>query len=1121
MSGRGFAANSVATENSLAGNPSSEWEVNGIGDPSIQGFATDISVNRGSSVSFKIKTTAAAYRIDIYRLGYYAGRGARKVATIMPSASLPQIQPAYLRDNNTGLVDCGNWGVSATWAVPATATSGVYIARPVRTDTGGASHMVFIVRDDAGASDFLFQTSDTTWHAYNRFGGVNLYNGNGPATDVGAGRAYKVSYNRPFNNRAPTSAGEKEGYLFNSEYPMIRWMEANGYDVSYAAGIDTDRRGAAALKTHKVFLSVGHDEYWSGQQRANVESARAAGVHLGFFSANEVYWKTRWENSIAGPSTPYRTLVCYKETHSNAKIDPSPVWTGTWRDPRFSPPSDGGRPENSLSGQFFTVDAFHYDPITISSNEGKLRFWRNTSVATLANGQTAKLPAGVLGFEFDEVKDNGFLPSGLFRLSTTSLSVARQIKDYGTNFGPGTATHSLTLYRHSSGALVFGAGTIQWPWGLDATHDIAGPAADPRMQQATVNLFADMGVQPLTLQPGLVPATESSDTVPPTSIIQGPPGGVVKLGSTVTTFGTATDTGGGRPVAVEFSSDGGVTWRPATGTTNWSATWTLNKVGPVTLKSRATDDSARTEIPGPGVTINARGPSVLVNGSFESDFAGWTVAGNQSIATGAPYAASHGTKLAIFNSGNSIPNGVVSQTFPTVAGQTYTLEFDAGVLAYNYSSQTMLVTVTGASGLLSKTITVNGAGGGIPRWMPQSFTFVANSATTTLSFRDQSSSTGGLDMTLDDIWVGGPTGTTNTAPVAVADTYSTFKNTALIVPSPGVLANDTDAQSNMLTAVLSASPTRGALTLNPNGSFTYTPANDFTGGDTFTYRARDGSLDSNVVTVSINIGSPPSGGLANGSFESNFTGWTQTGNATIMASAPYVPTQGTKLVAFNSGQSTPNGVLSQSFGTTAGQTYTLQFDAGVLAYNTNPQTLQVTVTGSGAGSLLSQTITINGLGGGANRWLPQSFNFVANSAAATLTFRDQSTSSNSLDLLLDNVRVTGTVALLASRTAQTTSSSDSLMPTTLRTVAPPLESLGTPSITGEPGNISIHMIAPQAGTYVLEISEDLVTWQPLTERYCDEQESMEFHDPASPAPGTTPKPNLFYRIALKSAVLTR
>src|ERR1041384_5517651 len=106
-------ANAIACENALTGNPPSEWDISGVGDPSIQGFATDICVNRGSTISFKINTDASAYHIDIYRLGYYAGLGARKVATVNPSVNLPQSQPAFVRDASTGLVDCGNWAVSA------------------------------------------------------------------------------------------------------------------------------------------------------------------------------------------------------------------------------------------------------------------------------------------------------------------------------------------------------------------------------------------------------------------------------------------------------------------------------------------------------------------------------------------------------------------------------------------------------------------------------------------------------------------------------------------------------------------------------------------------------------------------------------------------------------------------------------------------------------------------------------------------------------------------------------------------------------------------------------------------------------------------------------------------
>jgi len=332
----------IACENSRPGNPEREWDVTGAGDPTIQGFTTDISVNRGTTVRFKVDTDAGAYRLDIYRLGYYGGMGARKVATVLPSVALPQNQPPCLTDLTTGLIDCGTWQVSASWAVPAGATSGIYFARLVRTDTGGASHVVFVVRDDASQSDLLYKTSDSTWQAYNDYGGNSLYVGSPD------GRAYKVSYNRPFSTRGNQFA---RAWLFGAEYPMVRWLERNGYDVSYFTGVDVERRPDLILQ-HGVLLSVGHDEYWSAGQRANVTAARDAGVHLAFFSGNEMFWKTRWEPSIDGSGTPRRTLVTYKETHEGDKIDPlSNVWTGTWRAPRFSPPAAGGRPENELTGR--------------------------------------------------------------------------------------------------------------------------------------------------------------------------------------------------------------------------------------------------------------------------------------------------------------------------------------------------------------------------------------------------------------------------------------------------------------------------------------------------------------------------------------------------------------------------------------------------------------------------------------------------------------------------------------------------------------------------------------------------------------------------------------------------
>ena len=228
-------------------------------------------------------------------MGYYGGSGARKVATVQPLAVLPQLQPALPRPKRDAA-----WSTAATGAsrrpgpCPADAVSGIYFAKLVRDDGGaGSSHIIFVVRDDDGRSDLLFQTSDTTWQAYNQYGGNSLYTGSP------AGRAYKVSYNRPFTTRG-TGA---EDWVFNAEYPMVRFLERNGYNVSYSTGIDSDRRGAEILE-HKTFLSVGHDEYWSGTQRANVEAARAAGVHLAFFSGNEVFWKTRWSRASTARARP-------------------------------------------------------------------------------------------------------------------------------------------------------------------------------------------------------------------------------------------------------------------------------------------------------------------------------------------------------------------------------------------------------------------------------------------------------------------------------------------------------------------------------------------------------------------------------------------------------------------------------------------------------------------------------------------------------------------------------------------------------------------------------------------------------------------------------------------------
>jgi hypothetical protein len=633
------ADNPIVTENQKAGVSSAIWDAP-ISNQ-IEGFATDISVDNGSTVNFKINVSdaGAPYDIEIYRLGYYGGAGATLVTTIAGLTGTAQPNPIA---DARGVVDAGNWSVSASWATPADAVSGVYLAKLVRTDNGATNQIPFIVREDearadGSKSDIVLQTSDTTWHAYNGWGGNNgQIAGNfygdfsgtidhPPVPDPGLGaqnRAYAVSYNRPFLTRdGGGAAAGAQDYLFGADYAALYWLEKNGYDVSYISGVDADRLDSA-LQGHKAYISVGHDEYWSGAQRDNVEAARDAGVSLLFWSGNEVYWKTRWENSISADGTPYRTLVSYKETWANgtidagpgdyANIDPSNEWTGTWRDLRFvgNPGATGQEPENSLTGQLFGPDGTGEfgGALDVPVPFAGLRIWRDTTVAP--SGQL-DIAEGILGYEWNTSPEDEYRPAGLIKLSDTTIPWSGILIDQGNRVAPGTATHNLSLYRDTeSGALVFGAGTVFWSWGLSDQHDSSPYGANienTELQQFTVNMFAEMGIQPgvadaFLASQGLVRADGTTDTVAATTTLPNiDPGGSVEALTNVLITGTAADANGtpatsddGKVAVVEISLDGGTTWEVAQTSDNW-ATWSYNWLPPTpgtyTIQARAIDDS--------------------------------------------------------------------------------------------------------------------------------------------------------------------------------------------------------------------------------------------------------------------------------------------------------------------------------------------------------------------------------------------------------------------------------------------------------------------------------------------------------------------------------------------------
>ncbi|PIK69083.1 hypothetical protein CS379_31655, partial [Methylobacterium frigidaeris] len=863
------ATNKIVLENQKVGNPVSEWGIDGSGSDNIEGFATDISTNIGKTVNFKINTDSNNYRIDIYRLGYYGGLGARKIDTIQRTGV--QNQPNPLRDAATGMVDAGNWSISASWTVPTDAVSGVYIAKLTRQDgVAGENEIPFIVRDDSSHSDIIFQTADQTWQAYNPWGGANFYGGNGPATGQGAGRAYAVSYNRPITTRGGGLAAGPQDYIYGAEFPAIMWLEQNGYDVSYMSGVDADRYGSL-LKNHKMYLDVGHDEYWSGPQRDNVEAARDAGVNLAFWSGNEVYWRTRFSNSISSDATPYRTLVSYKETwDADQNADPSNQWTGTWRDPRGPAGTVGNNdPENALTGTMFQVDAYVLDTITVPYDDANQRFWRNTSVANLQPGQTASLNKNYLGYEWDEAPDNATAPAGLVRLSSTTLDETTYLQDYGNTTGKGTATHSLTLYRAPSGALVFGAGTVYWSWGLSANHDNEATPTDPRIQQAMVNLLADMGVQPATLDPNLKPATASTDHTAPTSTVTTPTAGSsVAAFTPVTITGTATDAGGGVVAGVEVSTDNGATWRAAKGDENWSYTFAPQVAGTYQIRTRATDDSVNMETPSAGrsLTVTASPSLTLFPGSakptvtntvdssavelgvrFQSSSAG-TISGirfykssqDRGVHVGTLW-SSTGQKLATTTFTNETSDGWQTATFSNpvaiTPGATYTASYYSTL--GHYSSDVNYFNNTVTSGPLSAAGGSNGV-----------FAYGSTSQFPTQTFSN-------TNFWVDVLFNPGGT-TTNQAPTAVSDTgLAVTKDTATTIATSALLVNDTDPNGDPLTVTNVSGATNGTVSLNSQAAtITFTPTTGYTGPAGFAYTISDGRGGTSSANVALAVSAP-------------------------------------------------------------------------------------------------------------------------------------------------------------------------------------------------------------------------------------------------------------------------
>jgi hypothetical protein len=467
-------SNPIVLENQNPGSSAWNIEWGSAGDDisnQIKGYASATSVNKGGSINLHVSVNPAqTYSIDVFRMGYYQGLGGRLMQHIGPLTGVKQNTCAP--QATTGLIECG-WAASYTLNIPTTWTSGVYLL--VLTNAANLKNYVsFVVRDDSRVAPLVYQQPVTTYQAYNDYPynestGKSLYSFNsyGANTVGGMKAAVKVSFDRPYNGDG--DANVWGGNILGVEHAFIRWLEKTGYDVAYITDIDT-HVNPAILQNYKGVIVAGHDEYWTREMYDGFFAARDAGVNLGIFSANVAYTQIRMESSSAG--APNRVVVCYRE----ADIDPHPdpaLQTVNWRDAPVN------RPEQTLYGT-------QYVSIVQQNNQGYHAPYKVTNSnhwvyngTGFTNGTTV---TGLVGYEADKTFSEYALPVSLpgtfVTLSSSPFAGSNQAE-----------TQNTVIYQAPSGAWVFGGGTINWGFALDAYNPQGLTLVDTRIQKMTANLL--------------------------------------------------------------------------------------------------------------------------------------------------------------------------------------------------------------------------------------------------------------------------------------------------------------------------------------------------------------------------------------------------------------------------------------------------------------------------------------------------------------------------------------------------------------------------------------------------------------------------------------------------------
>lgn len=468
--------NPIATENAQTG--SGLWQYTSGNTGQIQAYADATSYNPNDTVTFYISVASGGttFTLRIFRMGWYGGYGARLVYTSTTQTGVAQgywdtvgrtlnNAPTVTIDSTTHLVDA-HWSSSFTWSVPSNACTGVYVAQ--LTDANGKQgYVTFVVKGNSTA-DYLWPLSFTTSCAYNDWAGYSLYSA--PT------RGYSAGFNRP------DIRGYGAGTFFvNPDLNFLRWVEQNGYNISYCSDIDVHVSGASLLEQHKAALSVGHDEYWTLEMRNAWEAARDSGVGLACLGANGCYWSARLEPDSASHAN--RTLTCYKVGTGQDPVTNDPYYgvdntrLGTlWRDAAYI-----NRPETLLWG-------IMYEETVLSSAGFPWKIDASPDTTFLGGtglSASSSWGADIIWGEYDKVQSPApTSQDGVHVIASSPL----------TNGLSQQATSNSTWYRAPSGALVFGAGSIGWCFGLELPRftPIGYPLVVPQQQKFMANIMAGL-----------------------------------------------------------------------------------------------------------------------------------------------------------------------------------------------------------------------------------------------------------------------------------------------------------------------------------------------------------------------------------------------------------------------------------------------------------------------------------------------------------------------------------------------------------------------------------------------------------------------------------------------------